>query len=53
MRRQSRKQSRRSQTARSFCKNDWFEYELRKKRFSQCPTKYATEARKVAEILGL
>lgn len=31
----------------------WIEYEWRKKRLSQCPEKYETEARTVAEILGL
>ena len=34
-------------------KSVWIEYEWQKKRLSQCPRKYETEARKVAEILGL
>jgi hypothetical protein len=53
MRKQSRKQSRRNRDVRSTCKSVWLEYERQKKRLSQCPRKYETEARKVAAILGL
>ncbi len=53
MRRQSQKQPRCIQIADSIRKSVWSEYEWQKKRLSQCPRKYETEARKVAKILGL
>lgn len=53
MRRQSRKHPRHIRIMSNNSKSLWFDYEWQKKRLSQCPEKYETEARKVAEILGL
>ena len=44
---------RRNRVMRNTRKSVWLDYEWQKKRLSQCPTKYETEARRVAEVLGL
>lgn len=44
---------RRNRVTRNTHKSVWLDYEWQKKRLSQCPIKYETEARRVAEILGL
>lgn len=53
MLRNCQKRTRHTRTVPSIRKNAWVDYEWQKKRLSQCPEKYETEARKVAEILGL
>lgn len=53
MLRKYQERSRRNGVVPSIRKNVWIDYEWQKKRLSQCPEKYETEARKVAEILGL
>lgn len=51
MLRKCQERSRRNRVVCTTRKTDWIEYEWQKKRLSQCPRKYETEARKVAEIL--
>ena len=53
MLRKHQERSRRNRIAPCARKNVWIDYEWQKKRLSQCPRKYETEARRVAEILGL
>jgi hypothetical protein len=53
MLRKCQERSRLNRVVHSTRKSVWIEYEWQKKRLSQCPEKYETEARKVAEILGL
>jgi hypothetical protein len=53
MLRKYQERSRRNRIVSSIRKNVWVDYEWQKKRLSQCPRKYETEARRVAEILGL
>ena len=53
MLRKRQERPRRNRIVSSTRKSVWIDYEWQKKRLSQCPTKYETEARRVAEILGL
>ncbi len=53
MLRKRQERSRRKRIAPNIRKNVWIDYEWQKKRLSQCPQKYETEARRVAELLGL
>jgi hypothetical protein len=46
-------QERHVRIMRSPRKSDWYDYEWQKKCLNHCSEKYETEAKKVAEILGL